>query len=176
MKLYFDTNILRDYLENRNPKSIELVELARQNNVDCFTSAFTMMELSDLQKDTAFFHKTVITKKWDVDRFLRERRKKTLSDDDYCEINNYLNTVSVRLPFIKFFNLSEDGWKIAQFISSHSNLSATDTLHLATAYIAHSNVLVTNDQDFIKYGNEVLKKSKRKDDIIICTPEKVVIK
>ncbi len=175
MKLYFDTNILRDYLENRNPKSVELVELARQKNADCFTSAFTMMELSDLQKDTLFFQKTVIGKKWDVDRFLRERRKKILSEESYTEVNDYLNATTVRLPFIKFFNLSEDGWKIAQFISSHSNLSATDTLHLATAYSAGSNALVTNDQEFIKFGNEVLQKSKRRDDIVICTPEKVSI-
>ena len=93
MKIYLDTNIIRDYLENRNPKSVELVELARQKGWECLTSAFTMMELADLEQDSIFFQKTVIRKKWDVDRFLRERRQKTLSDNDYKDLEKYLNKI-----------------------------------------------------------------------------------
>ena len=49
-QLYFDTNIIRDYLENRNQKSIEVLEMARKTKLDCVTSAFTMMELADLEQ------------------------------------------------------------------------------------------------------------------------------
>lgn len=174
MKLYLDTNILRDYLENRNAKSLELIELARQSNWECVTSVFTMMELSDLQKDTIFFHKTVIAKKWDVDKFLRERKQKNLTEDDYNNLDEYLNTTSIRLPFIKFVNLSEEGWGVARYIASHSPLSAVDSIHLATAYTAESEVLVTNDNLFIKYGNEILEKGKRKGLIKISQPERVL--
>lgn len=173
MKLYFDTNILRDYLENRNQKSIELVELARQKGWECVTSAFAMMELSDLQKDTLFFQKTVISRKWDVDRFLRERKQKELSEEDFKEIEAYLSLTGTRLPFIKFFNLTEEGWQIAQYVASHSPLSAVDSIHLATAFIAQSEKLVTNDTQFIKCGNIILAQSSKKDLISICKPEKV---
>lgn len=166
--IYLDTCIIRDYLENRNQKSIELIELARQQNWNCLTSTLTMMELADLQKDTLFFQKTVIGKKWDVDKFLRKRKQKDISSDDFESLEQYLNTATTRLPFIKFADLSDEGWKIAQYITSHSPLSAVDTIHLSTAYSAGSNFLITNDSLFIKAGNEILKKSKRKDDIIIC--------
>ncbi len=173
MKIYLDTNIIRDYLENRNPKSIELIERARQGNWECITSTFTMMELSDLQKDTLFFQKVVISQKYDIDRFLRERRQKALSEEDFKNIDNYLNIITTRLPFLKFANLSNEGWQIAQFIASHSCLSAVDVIHLSTAYSAGSEKVITTDTQFIKDGNEILKKGKRKDQIIICLPEKV---
>ncbi|OGI27363.1 MAG: hypothetical protein A2359_04550 [Candidatus Moranbacteria bacterium RIFOXYB1_FULL_43_19] len=173
MKIYLDTNIIRDYLENRNPKSVELVELARQKGWECLTSAFTMMELADLEQDSIFFQKTVIRKKWDVDRFLRERRQKTLSDNDYKDLEEYLENIPIRLPFLTFFNLSEDGWRISQYIASHSVLSAVDTIHLATAYTAECNIVVTTDTGFIKHGNSILSVSERADKIIVCLPEKV---
>ena len=172
MKLYFDTNIIRDYLENRNQKSVELVECARQKNWECITSAFTMMELADRQQDTIFFQKTVINKKWDVDKFLRERRQKNLSKQDFEDLEEYLKTVETRLPFLSFFNLSEEGWRIAQYITFHSTLSAVDTIHLATAYTASCDIIVTTDSNFIKHGNEILDIGKRKGKIKICLPEK----
>jgi predicted nucleic acid-binding protein len=171
MKLYLDTNILRDYLENRNPKSIELIEKARQENWECITSAFAMMELSDLQKDTLFFRKTVVGNKWDVDRFLRERRNKELMEEDFKDVENYLNLTSTKLPFIKFVNLAEEGWSIALYMASHSTLSAVDSTHLATAYTAGSEKVITNDTQFIKCGNKILETAKRKD-ISIYQPEK----
>jgi predicted nucleic acid-binding protein len=173
MKLYFDTNIIRDYLENRNTKSIQLLELARQNGWECITSAFTMMEIADLEQDSIFFHKTVTRKKWDVDKFLRERRQKELTESDYADLDEYLENVPTRLPFINFFNLSEGGWQISQYIASHSVLSAVDTIHLATAYTAGSDIVVTNDTGFIKHGNKILEQSKKAGSMIVCLPEKV---
>ncbi|USN95095.1 MAG: PIN domain-containing protein [Candidatus Nomurabacteria bacterium] len=173
MKLYLDTNVIRDYLENRNTNSIQLLELARHKGWECVTSAFTMMEVADLEQDSIFFQKTVIRKKWDADKFLRERRQKELTDSDYQDLEEYLDVVPVRLPFLTFFNLSEDGWQIAQYIASHSVLSAVDTIHLATAYSAKSDIVVTNDSGFIKHGNKILEKSKRAGQIAICLPEKV---
>jgi len=173
MKLYFDTNIIRDYLENRNQESIKLVEYIRQKELECFTSTFTMMELADVQQDTIFFQRTVINKKWDVDKFLRKRRQKNLSQQDFKDLGEYLEMVEARLPFIGFFNLDEEGWQIAQYIASHSILSAVDTIHLATAYTSSCDIIITNDTQFIKYGNDILKISKRNGKIKICVPEKV---
>ena len=170
MKIYLDTNVIRDYLENRNSKSIELVECVRQKNLECYTSTFTMMELSDLQKDTLFFQKTVVANKWDVDKFLRQRRQKELVIEDYKNVESYLGAMTTKLPFIKFANLSEEGWKIAQTIASHSPLTAVDTIHLATAYTANCNVLATGDKQFIECGNEILATSKRKNEMMIMVP------
>lgn len=174
MKLYFDTNIIRDYIENRNSKSIELLEKARNEGWDCVTSAFTMMELADLEQDTIFFHNTVARKKWDVDRFLRERKQKTLTKSDFDDLENYLTNVLVRLPFLSYFNLSGDGWELARESASRSVLSAVDSIHLATAYSSMSELIVTNDTNFIKHGNVILQGSKRKGKIKVCLPEKVV--
>lgn len=171
MRVYLDTNILRDYMENRNQKSIELVECVRQKNLECYTSSFSMMELSDLQKDTMFFQKTVISKKWDIDKFLRQRRQKDLSEDNYKELEEYLDTTTAKLSFLKFANLGEEGWVIAKYISSHSPLTAVDTIHLATAYTAECNLLITNDDQFIKAGNKILEKSARKEQIKIINSQ-----
>jgi len=172
MKVYLDTNILRDYTENRNQKSIEVVECIRLKGLECYTASLSMMELSDLQKDSIFFQKTVIGKKWDIDRFLRQRRQKDLSEDSYKEVEEYLSTVNTKLSFLKFANLSEEGWGIAQFISSHSPLTSVDTIHLTTAYTAGCNLLITNDNQFITAGTKILEKSARKNDIHIVLPEK----
>jgi len=173
MKLYFDTNIIRDYLDNRNPYSTQLLELARQKKWDCVTSAFTMMELADLEQDSIFFQKTIIRKKWDTDRFLRERHQKNLVQDDFKDLREYLVSIDTRLPFLTFFNLTEEGWRMAQYIASSSVLSAVDTIHLTTAYTASSDIIVTNDTGFIKHGNKILEQSKKKGKIMVCIPEKV---
>ena len=173
MKLYLDTNIIRDYLENRNHHSIQLLELIRQKNWECISSVFTMMEIADLEQDSIFFQKTVIRKKWDADRFLRERRQKELTSDDYEDLEEYLNKIPVQLPFLTFFNLSEDGWGTAKLVASHTVLSAVDTIHFATAYTAKSDIIVTNDRNFIKHGNKIMERSKRAKSTLICLPEKV---
>ncbi|MDO8451311.1 MAG: PIN domain-containing protein [bacterium] len=174
MKIYFDTNVIRDYLENRNQKSVELVELARQKKWECTTSALTMMEIADLEQDSIFFQKTVIRKKWDVDHFLRDRKDKKLSAEDHKDVEEYLAGVNTRMPSLGFFNLSEGGWQIAQYIASHSTLLSVDTIHLATAYTASCDLVVTNDTRFIKSGNDILMESKRAGKIKVCIPEKVV--
>lgn len=174
MKVYLDTNILRDYMENRKQKSIELVECVRQKNLECYTSSFSMMELSDLQKDTLFFQKTVIGKKWDVDKFLRQRRQKDLSENDFKGIEEYLTAINTKLSFLKFANLGEEGWRIAQYISAHSPLTAVDTIHLTTAYTAGCNLLVTEDNQFITAGSKILERGARGKDIKIINAEEAI--
>lgn len=172
MKIYLDTCIIRDYLESRNHESIKFVELIRQKKWSCVTSTFTMMELADLEQDKMFFQRTVIEKKWDVDRFLRERRQKNLEETDYSNLEQYLENIPTRLPFLTFCNLTEEGWQISQYITSHSILSAVDTIHLTTAYTANCDLIITNDTGFINHGNKILDRGKRAGKIKVCLPEK----
>jgi len=68
----------------------------------------------------------------------------------------------------------EDGWKIAEYIASHSNLSAVDIIHLVTAYTFGCHILTTRDEQFMREGNKILETSKRKGDIKLCLPAKTL--
>lgn len=56
MKLYLDTNVLRDCLKRRNLETLRLLEIIREKRLECVTSVFSVMELIDTEKDDFFFN------------------------------------------------------------------------------------------------------------------------
>ncbi len=93
------------------------------------------------------------------------------------KIQNHLETYK----FIAFANINDIGWNMASEISRSSNLSAPDSIHLATALGSGSNILVTSDTFLIKEGNALIKnhnqaKTDKKEQILleVITPEQAI--
>ena len=95
---------------------------------------------------------------------MRKRYDRDLSKDalksTYKKIQNKF---SIPYKFMKFYNLTEDGWSSAFSICATTNISAPDSIHLATAKEAECDLLVTSDRFFCK--NAI-------DFIPSCLPEK----
>ena len=72
--------------------------------------------------------------------------------------------MELRYPLIKYFHLTGEGFDIASGLCAHTNISAPDCLHLATALEARCDVLITTDEHFLE---------EAKDYIRICRPEQI---
>jgi predicted nucleic acid-binding protein len=156
--LYVDTNFILDCTEGRNDKSIVLMSKIKENNWRCITSAFTIMEISEVKKDETFVYKK-LQKKWSLSNILRERYKKDLNNDDFKEISQYIkNKIINSYPIIETINLPEEGWTLALEISTNSNIPTGDAIHLASAWNSKCNFLVTSDKPFISNARDVIKK------------------
>jgi len=164
IKIYLDTNFIRDVMEKRNNKSTHLMEIIRQvhNNkkCSCFTSAFLLMELCDTKKDDLFFQEA-INKKWEFKKIIRERNNPNLEEHHFKEISEYLNNLLESYPFLEKLSLSEEGWQVATAISSSSNIWSPDGVHLATALSNECDLLITSDTQFKKESEKIASKFKK---------------
>lgn len=156
MKIYLDTNILRDCLKNRNIQSIRLMEIIRQKKIECITSAFALMELMDNEKEHSFFFKK-LSKGMGVNKILNERKNKELNPYDLGEISNQIDAFKQTYNFLQFVVIKEvAGWQMAIDVCRQGCVSAPDSLHFASALGSGCNLLVTNDTSFKKEGNKFI--------------------
>lgn len=172
LKVYVDTNIVRDCTEGRDKDSVHLVETIRDLKIECVTSIFSLMELLDTKKDDLFFSKK-LSQKMEINEILRRRRNKDLNMYDLEELSKYLELRFFKTyPFIQPVNITRDeSWSLALSISASSNLSANDTVHLVTAWESKCNILVTNDEQFIKSATSLLREQGIKEEQFrICKP------
>ena len=176
--IYIDTNICRDCIKGRDKETIHLMGLIRDNKWKCFTSVFTAMEFTDTEKDAIFFNKK-IRLGWDINKILRLRQQKDISREDLKEAENVVKSFFDEYKFIEFVNIEDvnleenEAWNLALKISSSSNLSAPDVIHLVTAWQSKCDIIITSDEFFIKEGNEILKKEKVWNKLRVCKPEDV---
>ena len=172
--IYIDTNFVLDFTEGRNDKCIYIIEKIRERKWKCVSSTFAIMEISDIIKDTLFVTKK-LQKHWTINKILRERYKKDLNQDDFEDVENYiLNRLFGTYSFIKFLTPSEDGWIAALEFSTNSNISAPDIMHLATAWNAGCNILITSDKHFLIDAKKLIERYNDKyaglEKLRICTP------
>lgn len=182
MKLYFDTNILRDCLKRRNLDTVRLMEILREKGVECFTSMFGMMELVDTEKDNCFFEKH-IRRGEEVQKIFRKRGQMDLNVDELDEIRAQVSQLFISYNFVKILTLVDIGWNNAYTIGSSSNLDSNDSLHLAMALGSGCNCLVTSDaflkkegMKFIELQNDKLSDEDEKIKFEILTPSEVLKK
>jgi len=162
--IYIDTPILIDVLRDRRTASLRLLEDARQRTWMISTSVFAVMELLDVEQDDRFFILEV-TKGRPVSNVLRERYARNLPQGERNSIEKKVRDfLDVRYPFIQYFHLAAEGFNRASGLCANTNMSAPDCLHLATALDAGCDVLITNDEHFLK---------EAKDYIEACKPEHV---
>ena len=175
--IYLDTNVCRDCIKNRSKKakdSIHLLGIIKDRKWECVTSTFTFMELYDIEKDELFFNKKVRLG-WEINKILRERRHKDLSDSDLKEVEERIAGFYDEHNFIEFHQLDgEKGWEIAEIISNTTNLSAADSIHLAVAWGSACDLLVTSDQDFIDETTRFFQENEFWGQMRICKPIEAV--
>ena len=107
---------------------------------------------------------------------LRERNSPKLDINHFKQVDKYIKNAHALLEFVQTSDiLDSEGWELALWLSSSSNLWATDVLHLATAWITNCNIIITSDREFIKEATRILKEEDLWDKILrICEPDKVI--
>ncbi len=163
-KIYIDTNIIVDIVQGIHTPSIDLIEEIKNNGWDCITSQFALMEALSVQKDNEFIYEK-IKEGWTFKKILRKRDDKDLSDKTleliYTKIKNRFFTP---YKFVQFYWLDEVAIEKAIKICKESNLSASDSIHLATALEVGCDLLVSTDSIFCKNAEKYLP---------CCSPENV---
>jgi len=177
MKIYLDTNVIRDCLKRRNLNTIRLLEIIREKKIECKSSIFSIMELIDVEKDDIFF-KNCIRKGEEITSIMRKKSRRDLKLEDLNEIWKDINNLLVTYPFIEFINLTSEGWTISFDMCKSSNLDADDSIHLASA--TGCDVLLTSDSFFEKEGTRLIKghnalvKEAEKLNLKINAPEEIL--
>jgi len=180
MKVYIDTNILRDCLRRRKLESIRLMEILREKKIACVSSIFTLMELLDIEKDDLFFNNH-LKKGEEVSGINRGRDKRDLISEDLKNISKQVENLLQTYSFVELVNIVEDGgWDLTKQVCELANLSAPDSIHLATAILSDCNFLITSDTFLISEGKKLIKftntdaEEKNKIKLEIASPEKLI--
>jgi predicted nucleic acid-binding protein len=165
LALYVDTNFLLDCTEGRNTHSVVLMEHLREKKLNVVSSTLTLMELCDTVKETIFVSRK-LQQRWTLSHILREKYKPDLNQNDFGDLKNYVvNKALAPYPFVNFLTLTQEGWNAALACSLISNISAPDVVHLATAYDADCDVLVTSDTHFTKEVKRLIEQYAESDRI-----------
>ncbi len=154
MIIYLDTNIIRDCFKRRNLNTIRLMEIIRERKIKCKSSAFSIMELINVEKDHVFFNKELL-KGEEISSILRGKSERNLKLDELTDLWGEISNLLESYKFIEFINIEGSGWDMAFGICRIGNLDADDSIHLATA-ISDCDVLVTSDGFLKKEGTRIL--------------------
>ena len=179
MKIYLDTNAIRDCLRRRNLNTIRLMEIVRNKKIDCKSSTFSIMELIDNEKDEAFFD-LHLKKGEEINKILRKRQERDLKTENLNDIWKDISQLLEIYNFIEFVSIIDTGWKTAFEICRNSNLDADDSIHLASAIGSGCDILLTSDGFFNKEGKRLLEihnKNSKKDKKVkpkIMEPKKLL--
>jgi len=167
-RVYVDTNIFQGAISGRRTADVVFINGAKEQNCEYFTSIYALMELLDIAKDRQFLMKCVIEKWLDVATFQQKRKSKDLGRDDLRDLATMLDNFFLTNNLIKLINVKISDWDLVKKIAETSNLHSSDVLHLVTAWVGNCQVLVTNDSDFVKEGNQILKQENVYDDLRVC--------
>ena len=166
---YLDTNVILDDAKNRRIASIKWVQKIKENNWGCFTSVLGFMEMIDYEQEDAFVAEKR-KERIEYSTICRSRNQMDLTKEQLEEVGDDFRLVRGRYPFIQSVSLTEDGWNLALHIAEKSNIFAPDAIHLAAAWQCKSNILLTADDHFKKYGNIVLEDNGLDKELRIYNP------
>jgi predicted nucleic acid-binding protein len=155
--LYIDTNIFAEVADGQHLGAVHLVESIRDKGWRCSTSIFTLMELADIRQDNKYVYNQ-LGRGTHVKKAFRSLDQRDLSSSDLNQIQKQIDKMfSVSYPFCEFYSLEEKGWDKALDLKAKTNISAPDSIHLATAIEAGCDLLVSLDSFFIKQAGPFIK-------------------
>lgn len=97
-------------------------------------------------------------------KIMRMRNERDLSKSDLEKIFSEAEKKFFEIhKSVNYYNLDQDGWSDAFGTCIYTNISAPDSIHLATAMRAGCHLLVTSDKYFRKNADKYLPS---------CLPEK----
>lgn len=156
--VFLDTNVILDYLENRDEEVRYLVErMLRSDRVRVVTSIFNIIETIDKEKDIIFVGKLLL-KRYSFDEIARKRRSRNLSDEEKNMIADKINQL-LRRNRIETYALNETGYEKAMELIQEYDIQSQDALIVATFLSIEGDYFVSNDGDLIKElrDNEICK-------------------
>ncbi len=168
IKVCLDTNIIRGYAVRKNERCIHLLESLKDKKIKVVASFYCLMELSDTKKDDLFFYKCFVKQKKTITDFISERKSKNLSSEELEENSEFIQETIEKLKYIEWLDLEENATDLLLEVSRLTNISAPDSIHLTTAFLAGCSHLITEDTHLIKYANKLLK--------VVSEEEKIEIK
>lgn len=159
IKIYIDTNIIRDCIRRRKDSSITLLKEIRERKVECITSIFTLIELWNLEKQELFFFKK-IRKHIELNAIISSRNQLDLNESELNDINDDLDKFFREYNFITTVQLAPEGWQFAFNIARTTNIQPGDILHLATALGERCDTLISGDDSFINEAKKFVRNNK----------------
>lgn len=183
--LYIDTNVILDFIADKDSNVIVLMKSVKSRGWRLRTSTFAMIELAEYRKNELFL--------WDqlsknkslnsiIKRIRNPRDNKKLKSHHFDQASDWLSGLQEKLPNMGFLDLDSPknknelgSWDLAHDISVYSNLNAKDVIHLATAVAAAQNqdcdFFITSDGDLYKESSEIMKLVKLQNKLKIMKPK-----
>jgi len=159
---FLDTNILLDYLENRDQEIVYLLNRSRRSNVTLITSSINLVEVFDKEQEIYFIGKLVL-KRLSFDEILRQKRNRHLEEHEKREIASKINRFLEEFK-IKVYALDESGYSLAFQLMQDLDLNSQDALILSVFLLSDAKYFLTKDKELAKQGelSEGLKKRNKK--------------
>lgn len=176
---YIDTNVALDYITARNREAILVLNKIKERGWKCVSSSFFAMELADYKKESLFVIEKAMEKKWEMRKIMREIYKKDLRRGDFDKVLDWFDDFRQEYNNIELFDFlkNSDDWQGAQAISFKSNLNAPDAIHLTSAMLGaiggYCQIMITQDQHFIKEAQRILTENKLSGKLKIMTVSEV---
>lgn len=173
-RIYLDASVLISFLEGESDTISELLTLCKKEEIPINVSPFTIMESLDIKQEHGFFTKEV-AKGVPFKRIISRRRERNLTKEQLTEIYHVLRNKLKPHNMEDFWAPdSTDWWAFALDIVRDSNITASDSIHIAQAIFLECDLLATTDNFLIEEGNKYLKEIKRDVSLKICLPEKII--
>jgi len=165
-RLYLDTNVILDVLNNRWEPSKKLLDRIRIEHWKCITSRFTFLEMLDVEHEQRFIE-NLMAEGYPLSRvrdLLGTRRQKSRGlpkRDLESVIAKLYDAQHTMFSCIEFqWPVAESFWNRVDEYCAATNLAVADAMHLAFAIESEANILVSRDKDFCAIA----------DDFIIAIP------
>jgi predicted nucleic acid-binding protein len=158
MIIFLDTNVMLDYINSRDKKTIYLLNALKQaERVTLTTSIFNMLELLDKHQELRHLSNLFIKQKYSFDEVLRNRREKQLSNEDRDEltgdINDFMNEFSIEV----YKPVSESSYETILRILTEIPISSQDAMILGTYADSAAQMFLTKDGALLKEGQRIVK-------------------
>lgn len=168
-----DTNLFLDLTRNRkNEFSRKIFQDIKCDKYDAITSTFTLLEIVQEEQERKFAENELIHNKKSFDEIRTKIHERNLSDSSLEEV--YDSAWKELKPYfeeekIRFMYLDEEGWDVVVDFQKHMNISASDVIHVAVAYIEGCDIFVTSDGQLIAVGSSFFKPKT----LLFSTPERL---
>ena len=155
LRFYFDTTVILDLLRpKRRPQSRELLQIAQSQGWTCVSSYYARMEALAVEQEHTWLRGQLRRGEYLERLIFRSRREleirrgRELTRQALTRISNQFHKklVTEIEQFIEWVALDQDGWEEATTLASRTNISAPDSIHVATALRTNCHILVTSDE------------------------------
>lgn len=148
MKVFLDTNVIFDMVCDRF-NGIKLKLQLKQNKIECVTSTWAVIELTNLLKERQFAEDEFLANKTELDKILKMRSEKELTEKQLEKIKLKLDSFLSDYDYIQIQDFLAEHWQGLKVALESSNIPSNDIIHFITALANQCTHFVTRDS-FLK--------------------------